>query len=90
MKIRDGFVSNSSSSSFVCHRCGESQHGWDWDENTKRRLCIGCFKIAPDYSLGKRLDEIVSVLDFSNSPDGTLERFLRLRDVLYRLQTEED
>lgn len=29
MKIRSGFVSNSSSSSFTCSCCGETQSGWD-------------------------------------------------------------
>lgn len=29
MKIRKGFVSNSSSSSFICDVCGESYSGWD-------------------------------------------------------------
>lgn len=29
MKIRKGFVSNSSSSSFVCDICGEVYEGWD-------------------------------------------------------------
>lgn len=29
MKIRSGFISNSSSSSFVCDVCGEVQSGWD-------------------------------------------------------------
>lgn len=31
MKIRKGFVSNSSSSSFVCNACGETASGWDMD-----------------------------------------------------------
>lgn len=29
MKVRDGFVSNSSSSSFTCKICGEEGSGWD-------------------------------------------------------------
>jgi len=29
MKIRDGFVSNSSSSSFVCEVCSEAHETWD-------------------------------------------------------------
>jgi hypothetical protein len=29
MKIRNGFVSNSSSSSFICCICGEAYTGWD-------------------------------------------------------------
>ena len=32
MKIRGGFVSNSSSTSFVCNLCNRSEFGWDWDE----------------------------------------------------------
>lgn len=29
MKIRNGFVSNSSSSSFICEVCNEKDSGWD-------------------------------------------------------------
>jgi len=29
MKIRTGFVSNSSSSSFTCEFCGREDSGWD-------------------------------------------------------------
>lgn len=33
MKIRDGFVSNSSSSSFVCGVCSRTAEGWDWNNS---------------------------------------------------------
>jgi hypothetical protein len=29
MKVRQGFVSNSSSSSFICDICGHDESGWD-------------------------------------------------------------
>jgi hypothetical protein len=32
MKERIGFVSNSSSCSFICNLCGKTEEGWDWDE----------------------------------------------------------
>lgn len=32
MKIRSGFVSNSSSCSFTCPVCNNRWEGWDWDE----------------------------------------------------------
>ncbi len=31
MKVRNGFVSNSSSSSFTCDVCGVTESGWDFD-----------------------------------------------------------
>jgi hypothetical protein len=31
MKIRQGFVSNSSSTTFICELCGNSTYGYDWD-----------------------------------------------------------
>jgi len=32
MKVRLGFVSNSSSCSFTCPVCANRWEGWDWDE----------------------------------------------------------
>ncbi len=31
MKIRQGFVSNSSSTSFTCLLCNKEYSGWDWE-----------------------------------------------------------
>ena len=46
MKIRTGFVSNSSSSSFICQICNESADGWDWNNHCGDKLmCVNghCF-----------------------------------------------
>jgi len=32
MKVRLGFISNSSSCSFTCPVCANQWEGWDWDE----------------------------------------------------------
>lgn len=58
MKCRSGFVSNSSSSSFVCNVCGESWSGWDGEYGGDVReitcgkcgytMCSNCADL-PDY-----------------------------------------
>ncbi len=41
MKIRQGFVSNSSSTSFICGICGEDQSGYDTSlDDTNMQSCI--------------------------------------------------
>jgi hypothetical protein len=42
MKIRIGFVSNSSSCSFTCPACHNSWEGWDWDNDPMCDEC-GCY-----------------------------------------------
>lgn len=39
MKIRTGFVSNSSSTSFTCDVCGETWSGWDGDYGISTYMC---------------------------------------------------
>jgi hypothetical protein len=50
MKLRNGFVSNSSSCSFLCCRCNHYFSGWDWDDDP---VCPACGEhiyanISPD------------------------------------------
>lgn len=54
MKIRHGFVSNSSSCSFVCPICGYTQSGWDWDDPPVCDRCEGKI-VCPD--CGKVIDK---------------------------------
>lgn len=56
MKIRTGFVSNSSSSSFTCMKCGEAFEGWDGDYNDVEQVecrnghnfCSNCVDLPED------------------------------------------
>jgi len=41
MKTRYGFISNSSSTSFMCPACGNDNFGWDWDDDPICNKC-GC------------------------------------------------
>jgi hypothetical protein len=39
MVIRLGFVSNSSSTTFICPACNHSNFGWDWEDDP---ICSEC------------------------------------------------
>jgi hypothetical protein len=65
MKIRIGFVSNSSSSSFVCSICGDSYSGYDGQYEVKHYECQNGHEICGDCSddiniLIKKLSEDVN------------------------------
>lgn len=51
MKIRFGFISNSSSTSFICRACGTENSGWDWEDDP---ICSKCgshiYRLTMDFS----------------------------------------
>jgi len=66
MKFRNGFVTNSSSSSFICEVCGHDESGWDMC-NSKAGM-IGC---ENGHTFCERHvsdpDKIALLLEFTNS-----------------------
>ena len=65
MKIRNGFVSNSSSSSFICDISGRSESGYDMSmEDTGMYECVNGHTIDEDYVLDYDYKELViSILE---------------------------
>lgn len=70
MKIRSGFVSNSSSSSFICNICGYSYAGYDGEYDVEHFTCVNKHKICEDCfdSITKiikkmELNEILEIID---------------------------
>jgi hypothetical protein len=66
MKIRQGFVSNSSSSSFVCSVCGVSESGWDGQYDSTVWECWGghefhesCMSLTPK----RKADELANDIE---------------------------
>jgi len=65
MKIRNGFVSNSSSCSFTCCRCGDTESGWDIGlqearmfecESCGQNFCEDCGDKIPKEEIIKELE----------------------------------
>ena len=68
MKIRTGFVSNSSSSSFTCNVCGYSERAWEPPDGFKyclegHGLCENC------YNIDKKIVEEIASLPFDEMAD---------------------
>ncbi|RLF68164.1 MAG: hypothetical protein DRN26_00410 [Thermoplasmata archaeon] len=79
MKIRAGFVSNSSSSSFVCDICGREEGGWDITlEEAVMASCENNHIFCQDHILNTQ-DEIDLVLEAIYSNADRAEEF---RDYL--------
>lgn len=67
MKIRMGFVSNSSSSSFTCDVCGHSESGWDYGlEDVGMCRCVNDHTFCIDHFIP--CENIQTFDDFLNDP----------------------
>ena len=63
MKYRKDFVTNSSSSSFVCDVCGHTESGWDMClSETEMFECENGHTICRDEAMNKTLEELTSIL----------------------------
>ena len=85
MKIRAGFVSNSSSSSFTCRACGNTESGWDAclsdfdmvECECGHVLCRSCmnsegyvdFKFFQDHAYFSSDDQELKSIVFSHKPN---------------------
>jgi hypothetical protein len=84
MKIRKGFVSNSSSSSFICDVCGENQSGMDiilsdcdMFKCQKGHTICNSHKIdVPFESLKEKYPDYFKDNDFKNEMIETMKSFL--------------
>lgn len=87
MKIRNGFVSNSSSSSFVCDACGTDYDGYDGDYGDIRHLnCCNGHNLCSDCEIGEdtprlSIEQMREILIQENSGNsGYIKLLSRARD----------
>ena len=95
MKIRQGFVSNSSSSSFTCDICGDVSDGYDLDmEEAGVYECVNGHCFCEDHMNGKIEIDMVAVKKFclENAGQGySKEEVLEMKnDELVDFATEWD
>ena len=81
MKIRTGFVSNSSSSSFVCDFCGETTSGWDMTMEE-------AYMITCEHGHLFCIGEIIGKEDYDVCDLLTDKDFLK--DLIQSLEKQED
>ena len=66
MKIRNGFVSNSSSSSFTCSVCGETETGYDASLKDLEMFCCKNGHIIHEFCLDQRIHQLIKEDDTNN------------------------
>ena len=83
MKIRNGFVSNSSSSSFICEVCVEEQSGWDLGlEEVGMYECVNGHYFCEDHAVSKRSTDMDDIRKYclESGSSYSKEEILKMKD----------
>ena len=89
MKIRSGFVTNSSSSSYICVMCDAKEESWDFPDGwviceNEHHLCDKCAGSIPDESLDHN-----GQLPATTCPVCRLEAYSNHEMSVYLLKTRQ-
>lgn len=70
MKFRKSFVTNSSSSSYICDYCGEDASGWDMSLSEAEMIeCVNGHTVCENHLKNEDLDRIYNTYDNEDSEE---------------------